>query len=108
MTKKLIPTLVRIPEELKGAAEEAAAADDRSFSNYVCQAIAEKLARDTVTPPTLEKMHSFTVITEFDFPRRMSAHSLAQVTTAAMNNTARDVGARNVRSRLCVAVPPTT
>lgn len=106
MADPLVQTTLRIPEQLKAAAEDAASVEDRSFSNFVCQAVAEKLARQSTVPPSLERVHSFIAQVEFDFPTRMSAHSLAQVTMAAMSNAAHDVGARNVRSRLSIVVPP--
>lgn len=100
----LVQTTLRIRESLKQATETAAAAEDRSYSAWICQAITEKLARQG-PPVPVEPTRHFTAVVTFSFPTRQSAVSLARVTAAALGNAARDIGAREVNVALSGDIP---
>jgi hypothetical protein len=104
----LVQTTLRISEQLKSAAEEAAVRDSTSFSNYVCRAVGEKLARDAALSPTSEA-NRFAVLIEFDLPTSMTPEALAetaQVITTKLAATTRDTGTHNISSKLMAVLPP--
>lgn len=108
MHEPLIQTTLRIPGSLKTAAEQAAEADGRSFSRFVCQAINEKLNRRVppVGAPPAPDTEMFVFTSAFGFPGRDSQVSLAQVTAASMRNALRDTGAVEMSSSLSAVIPP--
>lgn len=95
----VVQTTLRIRPSLKAEVEAAAAEAGRSYSQWIAQAITEKLAR-TGPPPPVEPTRHFTAVVTFSFPTRQSAVSLARVTAASLGNAARDVGARDVNVSL--------
>ena len=75
MAELLTQTTLRIAEKLKTAAEAAADRESSSFSNYVCRAVAEKLARDAVLLVG-EEVRRFAVLVEFDLPESLTGTPL--------------------------------
>lgn len=107
MAELLTQTTLRIADKLKTAAEAAADRESSSFSNYVCRAVAEKLARDAVLLVG-EEVHRFAVLVEFDLPESLSGTPLTdtvQVTTTKVATTVREVGANNVSATLMAVLP---
>lgn len=96
----LIQTTLRIPDDVKKGAEDAAAAEDRSFSNYVSEAVAEKLSRERVITP-LAPANVFTVTVTFE-----SEPDEAHGVTASVHVAAAGSGAANVSTTLAAVFPP--
>lgn len=105
VNEPLIATTLRITPSLKEAAEYAAAAEGRSFSNFVCQAVAEKLTTQPPVPDVTGVSQSYVVMVSFEFPNRNAALALAQVATAKVSNAVHDTGAKNVSASLALVVP---